>query len=109
MEQNNFDLNDEKDRKKLEDKINEAPKTSSLHINRVPKKTEERFKEIAHESFAGDYGWLLHWLLNREEIRRDVKDDIETLRDRMESLETVVAEQLEADENTDGKETETLN
>lgn len=36
----------------------------SLHIARVPPKTQEAFQKLAEEEFCGDYGMALKWLLD---------------------------------------------
>lgn len=97
-----YDLNDEDEREKLKDAIEEAPTTESLHINRLPRQTVESFKEWAHEDFAGDYGWMLHWLLNRERIRQNVAE----LEKRIAHLEAALSETEDTDSN---REVETLN
>lgn len=39
-------------------------KSKSLHINRVPEKTLNEFRDLAHDEFEGDYGMTLKWLFD---------------------------------------------
>ena len=42
-------------------------KENALWIDRVPKKTKSKFKQLAFDEFEGDYGMLLKMLLDNYE------------------------------------------
>jgi len=56
--------------------IKEKVGEKSISINRVPKDTKTRFKEIASDEFEDDYGMTLAFILRQSDEYQKVKEFI---------------------------------
>lgn len=62
-----------------------ARNADELFIRRIPISTKKAFIELANESFTGDYGMCLKWLLD-DLIRPETRELLERLVDHEERI-----------------------
>jgi methionine salvage enolase-phosphatase E1 len=69
--------------------LHKAPSTQ-LSISRVPMDIANKFKEIANEHFAGDYGMTLKYLIDKDQKETPLKDMLWDLRTEVDALKAHV-------------------